>query len=52
MEASHNSSIPKVTPKQLTNSKYRPDIEQDEDSGDNQKEKKTPEDEQIIDDET
>ena len=52
MEASHNSSIPKVTPKQLTNSKFRPDIEQDEDSDDSQREKKTPEEEQIIDDET
>lgn len=52
MEASQNSSIPKVTPKQLTNSKYRPDIEQDEESDGAQQEKKTPEEEQIIDDET
>lgn len=52
MEASQNSSMPKVTPKQLTNSKYRPDIEQDEDSEDLQKDEKTLEDEQIIDDET
>lgn len=29
MESSNNNAMPKVTPKQLTNTKFRPDIEKD-----------------------